>query len=132
MANIKNLRMAYTISTDARISVKKSLFGLSTTLIYNPTGSIVDARVVELTSADGNHLRWNILCASAGDLQRIIGNFQPKPVNNGNYLAELCMSRDGEFLAIQLLRFSTLNYEPVTDVLIYEGDDARALAKLFK
>ena len=131
MANIKNLRMCYTISADDRIIVKKPFFSLRPIVIYKPTGSIVDAHVIELSPADGNRLRWQILCASPGDLARTIGDFCPKPIVNGNYLAEICSSRDGAFLAIQLLQFFTLKYEPVTDVHIFEGDDAQAVKKMF-
>lgn len=122
--------MCYAISTDARISVKKPFFKLCPIVVYNRTDSIVDARVIELSPADGNYLRWHILCASPGKVAEAIGDFRPKPIINGNYLAEVCSSRDGEFLAIQLLQFSSMNYEPVTDVIIYEGDDALALKSI--
>ena len=41
------------------------------------------------------------------------------------------MSRDGAFLAIQLHQFTRMSYEPVTGVLIFEGDEARTLRQLF-
>ena len=41
MANIKNLQMGATICTDKRITVKKTILGLSMKLTYKPTGSPV-------------------------------------------------------------------------------------------
>ena len=130
MSNIKNLQMWNDICHDARISVKKSMFGLCSTVIYNPTGSIVDARIIELSHTDGNRLR-QILNTSGIELERIIGDYRPKPITNGNFMAEVCTSRDGAFLAIKLLQFSVLSYQSVTDTLIFEGDDARSVGKMF-
>ena len=129
MANIKNLQVWNSICTDARIGVKSSLFGLRSAAVYNPTDSIIDVRVLEFSSDDGEQLK-RILSASGVDRAKAIGAFRPKPISNGNYLAEVCTSRDGAFLAIQLFQFSVLNYEPVTEVHIYEGDDARLVGKL--
>ena len=131
MSNIRNLRMCYSISTDARISIKKSLFGLRTIAVYNPTGSIVDARVLEFSSDDGEQLK-RILSAPREEISKAVAGFRPEPVTNGNYLAEVCTSRDGNFLAVYLLQFSILNYEPITDVLIFEGAEAHAVGKLFQ
>ena len=130
MANIKHLQMWNSICTDTRIGVTKSLFGLRTVAVYTPTNSVIDARTVELSPTDGEHVR-RILSSPREDLARVIGDFRPKPVANGNYLAEVCVSRDGIFVAILLQQFTHLSYEPVTDVLIFEGDEARAIAKLF-
>ena len=55
----------------------------------------------------------------------------PKATVNGNYMAEVCASRDGAFLVIQLFQFTRMSYEPVSDVLIFDGDDAKALSPLF-
>lgn len=46
-------------------------------------------------------------------------------------MAEVCASRDGAFLAVQLHQFTRMSYEPVTDVLIFEGNDARIVKELF-
>ena len=118
------------ICTDARISIRKSFFGLRTTAVYSPTDSIIDARILEFSSDDGEQLK-RILCAPSEDRSKAVDNFCPKPIINGNYLAEVCASRDRVFGAVKLLQFSILNYEPVTDTLVFEGDDARAIWKLF-
>ena len=130
MANIKHLQMWNSICSDARISVSKSLFGLRTTVVYTPTNSVIDARTVELSPEDGEHVR-RILSSPREDLVQVIGDFRLKHVTNGNYMAEVCTSRDGAFAAILLHQFTRMSYEPVTDVVVFEGDEARAVAKLF-
>lgn len=130
MPNITRLQMWHHICADARVSVSKSLFGLRTTAVYTPTNSVIDARIIELSASDGDHVK-RILCSSPTNFAQAIGDFRPKPISNGNFLAEVITSRDGAFLAVLLLQFVRMNYEPVTDALIFEGDDARTLQQLF-
>ena len=130
MANIKNLQMWNTICADARISVSKSLLGLRTTATYNPTNSVIDAKSFEYSPADGERLK-HLLDTPSDKMPAAIGDFRPKATVNGNYMVEVCASRDGVFLAIQLFQFTRMSYESVTDVLIFDGDDAKALSPLF-
>lgn len=130
MANIKNLQMWDSICADARISISKSLFGLRTTATYNPTNSVVDAKTYEYSPADGERLK-RLLETSREKLSEAIGDFRPKATVNGNFMAEVCASDDGAFLAVQLFQFIRMSYEPVTEVLFFEGTDAKALGQLF-
>ena len=130
MSNIKNLQMWNHICGDTRISVNKSLFGLRTTAIFIPTNSVIDAKTYEYSPTDGERLKQILSCPKE-KIASAIGDFHPKATVNGNYMAEVCASRDNAFLAIQLLQFSRMNYEPVTEVLIFEGDEVRAIKQLF-
>ncbi len=129
MANIKNLQMWKTICADARVSVSTSFFGLKTSAVYRPTNSPIEANIFEFAQADGLQLQH--ILTSRKPLSEALGNFVPTPTTNGNYMAEVCTSQDGAFAAVQLLQFEQLGYEPVTDVLIFEGDDALRLQHIF-
>ena len=130
MANIKNMQMWNSICADARISISKSLFGLRTTATFSPTNSVIDANTFEYSPADGERLK-RLLDTPREKLAAAIGDFCPKATVNGNYMVEVCASRDGVFLAIQLFQFTRMSYESVTDMLIFDGDDAKALSPLF-
>ncbi|MBR1469146.1 MAG: hypothetical protein IJ605_03420 [Prevotella sp.] len=130
MANIKNLQMWDDICPDARISIQKSLFGLRTTIYYRPTNSVIDAYTAELSPADGERLK-HILELPVEELAKAAHEFHPKQVVNGNYLAEICASRDEMFLAIRLYQFTRMSYEPVSDTYIFEGNDARIVKQIF-
>lgn len=130
MANIKNLRMWDSICTDARISINKSLFGLRTTVTYGPTNSVIDAKILEYSPEDGKRVN-RILDMPQEKMAEAINDYQPKTTDYGNYLAEVCLSRDKRFLAVQLFQFVRLNYEPATDVLIFEDKAAETVARLF-
>lgn len=130
MAKIKNLRIWEPLRSDSRITVSSSLFGLRTTVVYQPTGSVVDARLLEYTPADGERLK-KILEAPRESLISAIGEFHPTSTVNGNYIAEVCVSRDQAFVALQLSQFVRMSYEPVTEVLTFEGDEALLISELF-
>lgn len=119
-----------TICTDDHITVSKSLFGLKTTATYKSTNSVIDAKTIELSREDGERMK-RILTGNHKNLQEAIGSFRPKAANYGNYLAEVCASRDSAFVAVLLLQFQQSRYDAVTDVLIFEGDDARAVSQMF-
>ena len=65
-------------------------------------------------------------------LESEIGDFRLKSIPNGNYMVEICTSRDGQFVAVLLLQFVNMNYEPVSAVCIYEGPTAQVLNGLFQ
>ena len=130
MANIKNLQMWHTICNDTRISIQKSWFGLSTTAIYNKTNSVIAAQIFEYSPEDGEKLK-TILESPRGQLDNAIGDFHPNKTVNGNYMVEVCVSQDGEFVAVLMNQFIRLGYEPVSDVLIFEGKEAQAILRLF-
>lgn len=130
MANIKNLQMWKDICADARISIRKSMLGLKTTAVYEPTQSVIDVHTIEYTPQDGDRL-CRILSLQRENLIEIIGDFRPKEVPNGNYMLEVARSRDGQFVALLLQQFTRMNYEPVTDTLFFEGANAQIISQLF-
>ena len=130
MTKVKNLRMWHTICTDARISINKSLFGLSTTAIYIRTNSPLSAYIFEYSHDDGEKLK-SILESPREKLSNIIGDFHPKKTVNGNFMVEVCASHDGQFIAVLICQFVQMSYEPVSDVLIFEGQDAQTIKQLF-
>ena len=130
MANLKSLQRWKTICADARVSVSKSFFGMRTTAVYSSTQSVIDARIYEYTPDEGARLK-RILDTPRFELAKAIGNFRPQTVPNGNYMLECCISRDGRFVALQLLQYQQMNYEPVTETLVYEGEEAHIISRLF-
>ena len=119
-----------TICADARIGVSKSLFGLCSKVVFKPTNSVINAKVLEYSSEDGKRIK-HILESPKEKLATMTGESMLKPTLNGSCLLEVVASQDGAFAAIQLFQFSQLSYVPATDVMIYEGNDASLVMKLF-
>ena len=130
MANIKNLQMWNTICNDLRINISKSFFGMRTKATYKQTGSTIKARTIEYSPSDGERLK-SILATPKEQMSKSIGDYRPKPTVNGNYMIEICKSEDNKFIVLQLLQFNRLEYEPVSELLFFEGDEAKTIGKLF-
>lgn len=64
-------------------------------------------------------------------MEKNIGDYRPKPIVNGNYMIEICISEDREFIALQLLQLNRLNYVPVSHLLLFEGKDVKGIGKMF-
>ena len=130
MTNIKNLQMWDSISNDTRIGIVKSFFGLLPKTVYLPTKSEIDVKEVELTPNDGHRIK-SIMETPQVEIAKVINGFRPEKVDLGNYMLELCVSRDGNFAIAQLFQFVQLRYEPVTRVIAFEGADARIFGQMF-
>ena len=129
MTTFNKLQMAHTICSDLRVSKRKSFFGLSATLTYNATHSIIDARQIELTQPEGDHLS-RLMNAGSDTMLKAASSTKLKPIVNGNYRLDACISRDHQFVALQLLKYMQLNYEPVTDIMIFEHDEAQRISAM--
>lgn len=112
------------------IEVKKTFFGMSLKLIYKPTQSIVKVKENEYSAEDGRKLE-NILNTEPENVEEAIQKFPVSAIGMGNIKLEACISDDHQFAAIQLLAFKDFDYKPVTEMKVYTGKAATAIAKLF-
>ena len=105
--------------------------GLSTSVIYTPTGSTVKA-IGEEYSQDGGNKIEAVINAKDENLEAAVNEAAGvKPAAMSNIRLEGCISADHEFVALQLLAYKDLRYTPITDVRIYEGKAAEIVSKLF-
>jgi hypothetical protein len=128
MANLSKIEMAAAISKDSRINIKKSFLGLSTTIVYVPTQSVVKYKNYDLDAAMST-LVERILNAPEDKLAETVkAQGKITPVAMANVKLELCVSDDQQFAAAQLFRYVDFKYVPMTDFKTYEGDNAKLIA----
>lgn len=130
MASIEHLEMSAALAALPEISVKKSFFGLKTNVIYTPTGSSIKVKINEYSSEMGDKLE-EILKVTPDNVAPLLSKSNIEKANLGNVRLEACISNDKQFAAVQLLRFSQLNYTPSTPMVVLTGKAAEAIAKLF-
>lgn len=130
MSSIKHLQMAEAVCTFSGIKVSSSLFGLSTKAVYLPTGSPVKAETMEFSAEVGQRLQ-HFLLNDPAQHSSAEKNFRDMVTENGNYMLEICRSKDNAFAALQLFHYEALGYQSVTRVLFFEGQDAQAVLRLF-
>ena len=131
MASINHLEMCNEVKALPQIQIKKTLFGLLTKITYVPTGSSIRVKQNEY-NADAGVLLQNILSADGDKAVKLLQEEDIRPGVIGSIRLDACLSDDHQFVALQLLRFSDLTYQPITKMKVYEGGVAEAFCKLFE
>ena len=98
-------------------------FTKSYELIYNPTGSEVRSGTLYMDVTELQNLKEMMLKNNFSASSKLIIK------EGGNGRLDYLASKDGKFVATQLLQFVPYTYEPVTGVCYYTGDDAVAVAR---
>ena len=127
MTKIKKLEMASVVSNEKDITVTESFFGLCEKAIYKPTGSRVKADTYEYSQNNGERL-ITLVDSGTEELENQLGRgviIRATPV--GHIRAEVCVSDDRQFLALNILRFSNFEYVP----RLFWGHDAEVVSRLF-
>lgn len=124
MASFKHMEIAPVVSAHEHIETKKGFLGLSTKVCYTPTRSEVDSIRNYYTPASGSAIQQFLLRFQSDPASAAKAALSLTTDPNGNYSLEMCVSRDGHFMALQLFRYSDLAYQPITEVRIYEGQEA--------
>lgn len=129
MANFNGMTISERIVKDSRIYIKTALFGLFKKYYYASTNSKIKGIKMEFSPSDGIKIEHALSNKEkAVSLIYEIGKLNTTPL--GNYLLEIGLSEDKQFIAIMLFQFKMLNYEPVSDVCIFEGDEAKKIAEI--
>lgn len=127
MPSIKHLDMCADVLALPEIEVKKSLFGLKTTVLYTPTHSPVKVRLGEYTPEMGK--RWELLLNAEPDVAvELLKKYDFTSTHMGTYRVDACISDDKQFAAVQLLHFVDFNYHPITEMRVFQGDAAEAIS----
>ena len=131
MTKIKKLEMASVVSNEKDITVTESFFGLCEKAIYKPTGSRVKADTYEYSQNNGERL-ITLVDSGTEELENQLGRgviIRATPV--GHIRAEVCVSDDRQFLALNILRVSNFEYVPVGSPRLFRGHDAEVVSRLF-
>lgn len=131
MANIKHLEMAGAFSALPQVEIKKALLGLKTNIIYTPTHSKIHIIQDEYDTNNGKALQ-QIILADSEHINDIITKSNITKASIGNVRLDACISDDNQFVAVQLLHFVDLTYTPITEMKVFEGEIAAAIAKVIK
>lgn len=130
MANIKKMEMAQAIFANENVSVEKTFFGLKTKLTYKPTGCAIKAEEYDFTPDMGERM-LKIIKTPANKLAAAIheaGKIATTPI--GHFHLETCVSEDGQWAAMQMFRFTDFKFQPETEVIYFDGENAKQIIGL--
>lgn len=126
MSRFYAIGMASEVVQHPLIATQKSFFGLRSKVVYTPTNSIVESYTNTYDVASGEFYK-GLLQMSHEELSTI-SDFN---YNEGeDYLMEICLSEDHEFLAVRLSKFLPEEVEHLTPVIYYTGEDAEKIQSL--
>lgn len=131
MSKLKNMEMAEAVFSRGCVSTEKAFFGLKENLFYVPTNSKIDVLQHEYTPENGRKVEI-ILNTNVSSLETVVKAEGKVPTTMvGNVRLDICVSRDRQFVALQMFRFGSGDYQPVTDVCFYEGREAELVTSIF-
>lgn len=116
--------------------VKKPFPDLKEIVFTNPTKSKIDGGCLALDIEDGDKIK-ELLELPDETICEMGSKMNPlSPVENGMYNLSFCYSQDHKFAALQLTKYMSFEYRPVTAIRFVEnetaeGDEAEVLYKAF-
>ena len=131
MANISSLEMAKTITDNTNIEIVKSFWGLGKKLVYKPTQSKVNLSIKCFTP-EVEHSVMALLSTPAKALADAAKRLGPKikAVDVSSCRLEACVSADRQFAAYQLFRYVDFGFQPISDVVTFEGEAAQIVTNI--
>ncbi|MBR1426064.1 MAG: hypothetical protein IJ581_01285 [Paludibacteraceae bacterium] len=125
----ENSTLQALVAQHTDIEPRKRFLGLITDLVYKPTGSKLRFRDHYYGPQQSADIK-NLFACSEDALTRLAARTdRPRSTQNGNLRLETAFSEDLQFVAIRLSQFSSLLYNPITDVRFLTGASARALCQ---
>lgn len=129
MSKFLALNMANEVAKNPQVSLEKSVFGLHTSAKYQPTHSKIDS-FSNFYDTTGRDLFERIL--ESKDVEDAVKNTEEiECVEDGKYRLDICMSRDHQFVAMQLNEITDNAEKHLSPIRYYEGEDAEKIENLF-
>jgi|GEM_PF-2170689 len=124
--------MAASVMSHEHVQVNSTMFGLGEKALYTPTNSRIRANKCYCTPEAGSQIENLANCPSDKLVQAVHNIGQVKPQEITGMLLEYCVSDDNRFVAVQTFRYGDFKYNPVSQVMFFEGPDAVTVSQLFK
>lgn len=113
------------------IENKPVCFGLFHRLIYAPTGSSLEFADRFYPPILREELKELFTLNDQALANRLAKINRYEQAINGNMFVECCFSKDKEFVAIRLMQYVQIDYQPVSEVRFLQGDATKQAAKVF-
>lgn len=113
------------------IERKKAFFGLVDYLVYKPTNS----RLNRFTRYYSPSVRDQLKTLFALDDDKFVQSLSKckclERMVNGNAMVDGYVSKDKQFVSLQLYQYGQLDYQPISRTIYLQGDAAKQAAVVF-
>lgn len=125
------MEMASAISKNNDIKLSNSLYGLIEKAVYLPTNSRLCAYCFDYAPNEGRRL-VGLASGSINEIARYVADGERiEHMAIGNVRAEICLSKDRQFVMYQFFHFEDFGYKPLSESFSYVGNDVEVVCKLF-
>ena len=120
--------IAFLVAGGIRLMIRKR------SLIYVPTGSLVKKGSCFFEGKGDNDSNKNFYKTFQGLVEdkTFDGKAEVLPKKDGGVRMDYMVSQDGNFAAVQLLKYVPYAYEPASSVLHYTGEEASAFVNALR
>jgi len=123
--------MAREVAKHPQIILEKHFFGLLQDTVYAPTSSEVESYSNYYKDNDAQLFK-NLIDAPASELEQNLKSLEDVETNDeGKYRLDLCISHDGQFIAMQLNKVEDDVTTHVTPVRYFMGKEAEQVNQVF-
>lgn len=131
MSKFFALNMAREVAKHPSIKQRHYLFGLIHSTVYVPTNSAVESYSNYYNEADARLFK-NLIESPSDQLQANVESLTKVECTPGaNFRLDLCISHDGQFVAMQLNHVVNEVVTHITPIRYFEGKDAETVDNTF-
>lgn len=131
MSKFFALNMAREVAKHPSIHQREYLFGLFRSTVYVPTNSAVESYSNYYSEEDARLFKNLIECKSE-KLQESVDSLAKVECSPGsNFRLDLCISHDGQFVAMQLNHVDNEVVTHITPIRYFEGKEAETVDNTF-
>ena len=119
------------VALQSYIINKPICFGLFSKLVYAPTDSSLDFKDRLYGAVVRDELK-ELFSLNEQALEKRLAKINCyEQAVNGNLMVECCVSKDKEFVALRLMQFAQIDYQPASEVRFVQGEAAHYAANIF-
>ena len=106
-------------------------FGLFHRFLYAPTASTLHFESRYYAPVLREELKEIFALSDQAFEKRLARINRYEQAVNGNMQVECCFSKDKEFVALRLMQYAQIDYQPVSEARFLQGEAAKQAAKVF-
>ncbi len=126
----ENIRLSEYVALHQDIKRQSKFFGIISNLVYVPTGSRLKFQTKNYLPKYGEQLKELFTQTEPAIIGQSARGTRFEEAMNGHFELEMCCSADKQFVAIRLLQYVSLQYNPITDIRIFTGEAAEAVCRM--
>ena len=131
MSKFYAIKMAEEVASHPNILKESFFFGLFHHVKYKPTGSKIESFSNFYKDTDAQLFK-NLIESKEGQLESNVASLKEAYcTDDSSFRLDICVSKDGQFIAMQLNHIADDTLTHITPIRYFEGTEAITVDKIF-